>query len=707
MVGLSLRARLRVLVFAASVAGAIVALSVGIPMALTALIKALEGEAELSALLWAERIDKQEFARIAADPTPTTAECAKLQADAARVLEAGAVLSVAPANAYGLVKTRSAATTGVDILFSAKPRGGRDWVAPGTPYNLIGDAGRVIPLDRNSSGVFDDQWGQWISGFVPVRAEDGTVLGLLGVDLPYRVVEEQASVLLVRASLITLVAALVAGLVADRIAVRFLAPLARMRQFVAKVGRGETQAPLPETGSPDLVGVARELNNMAEHLREREALKSTAAAFSVVARTSQARFDAVSEAGRELNEVQDADVLLERVLAIARRILNCDGGIIYLRQGAELVMATIQAESLEMRGAPSGTPLMWSGSWMKAISGGVVWHVASSGRTLLEEDAYGIGSDRPYFFDKTFDQQYQFRTRAIMAIPLRTAAGASLGVLVMFNPVVATDDGFRSFSADDLAVAEQFASLAAVGIERAQLMRGVIMRMVRMSEVHDPSETGAHVQRVASCAVAIYEGWAAKREIGSAQLNRTRDVLRLAAMVHDVGKVGIPDAILKKPGKLSSSEFARVKMHTIIGAKLFESRATPFDVAAADVALHHHERWDGAGYPGPVQLQTIPGTLDAIEGIPLPTAGLKGEEIPLFARIVCLADVFDALSSRRQYKEAWPLEKVLEEIRRSAGGHFDPELVAILLSRIEVIKELARRFQTDRPVTEETNGDRA
>jgi response regulator RpfG family c-di-GMP phosphodiesterase len=134
-----------------------------------------------------------------------------------------------------------------------------------------------------------------------------------------------------------------------------------------------------------------------------------------------------------------------------------------------------------------------------------------------------------------------------------------------------------------------------------------------------------------------------------------------------------------------------MKQHTVLGAQLFLGGQSDFDDAAAKVAFTHHERWDGNGYPGYVDIHTgkpDPGHLDP-EGLPL---GKKGEDIPLFGRIVALADVYDALSSARIYKEAWDESEVLATIEKEAGYHFDPELVEIFFSSIDMIKSIQNRY---------------
>src|SRR6185369_1478444 len=170
---------------------------------------------------------------------------------------------------------------------------------------------------------------------------------------------------------------------------------------------------------------------------------------------------------------------------------------------------------------------------------------------------------------------------------------------------------------------------AANAVERAKLTRGIIHRMNKMAELRDPKETGSHVNRVASYSVAIYEAWANKKGLPMTEIDRNRDLLRLAAMLHDVGKVAISDVILKKPGRFTPEEYEIMKQHTLFGAQLFGEMYSDIDAVAMDVTLNHHERWDGNGYPGhldPLTGITLPGYEDA-DGR---ARGKKGEEIPLF-----------------------------------------------------------------------------
>lgn len=219
--------------------------------------------------------------------------------------------------------------------------------------------------------------------------------------------------------------------------------------------------------------------------------------------------------------------------------------------------------------------------------------------------------------------------------------------------------------------------------------------MARMAETRDPTETGPHVKRVSAVSLEILDGWQARHPQEPRKAAIQREFLESAAILHDVGKVGVSDLVLNKPGKLDEAEYATMKHHSVLAAALL-SDDDDYERHARDVALRHHERWDGKGYPGAADIASAKGDILALRDLPLPAAGLLGEQIPLFARIVSIADVFDALSSRRAYKEPWPEAKVVQTIRDESGRAFDPELVEIFLERIDRIRAAWARHP-DRP----------
>lgn len=182
-------------------------------------------------------------------------------------------------------------------------------------------------------------------------------------------------------------------------------------------------------------------------------------------------------------------------------------------------------------------------------------------------------------------------------------------------------------------------------LELAQLE--TLQRLALAAEYRD-DDTGLHTRRVGHCCARIAE------ELGLS--SQEVDLLQRAAPLHDVGKIGVPDSILLKPGKLTAEEFEVIKQHTVIGAKILSGSRSPWLQMAEEIALTHHERWDGCGY-----------------------ARIEGDRIPLVGRIVAVADVFDALTHERPYKKAWSLEDAVQEIKAQSGQQFDPQVVEAFL----------------------------
>ena len=197
--------------------------------------------------------------------------------------------------------------------------------------------------------------------------------------------------------------------------------------------------------------------------------------------------------------------------------------------------------------------------------------------------------------------------------------------------------------------------------ELRQTRLQIVQRLGRAAEYKD-NETGLHVIRMSHFAqrLALAAGcspaWA-------------EDLLNAAPM-HDVGKIGIPDAVLRKPGPLDASEWDTMRRHPEIGAEIIGQHPSGVLQLAREIALAHHEKWDGSGYPN----------------------GLAGEAIPLSARIVAVADVFDALTTRRPYKEPWPVQEAMDHITAQAGKHFDPALVALFIPLLPQLLEIRAQW---------------
>ncbi|MCD4667056.1 MAG: response regulator [Sulfurimonas sp.] len=193
----------------------------------------------------------------------------------------------------------------------------------------------------------------------------------------------------------------------------------------------------------------------------------------------------------------------------------------------------------------------------------------------------------------------------------------------------------------------------------------ISIRLGRASEFRD-LETGGHIKRMSHYSKLLAKLYGLSDE--------ECELILYAAPLHDIGKVGIPDSILLKPGRFEDNEFEIMKQHAVLGAKMLEG-AEQFPVLKAGhiIALEHHEKWDGSGYPH----------------------AKSGEDIHLYARIIAIADVFDALSSKRCYKEPMPLEKVLSIMENDSGTHFDPDLVKLFLDNLDKFLEIKEKYKDD------------
>ena len=401
------------------------------------------------------------------------------------------------------------------------------------------------------------------------------------------------------------------------------------------------------------------------------------------------KINKVMKLGVELTEVKDVDVLLERILHEARKLVNADAGSIYIKESDKLKFSYTQNDTQQKRLAP-GKKLIYSTFSIPINNKSIAGYVANTGETLNLHDVYKLQAGLPFSFNRSYDDLSGYRTQSMLTPPLKTNRGDTIGVLQLINGKDAKSKVVPFWKKDEPLILH-FANMAAVAIERAQMTRTMILRTIKMAELRDPKETGSHVNRVASYAIVLYETWAVQQGISPEEVDKNRDILRMAAMLHDVGKVAIADAILKKPGRLDETEREVMQQHTIMGARLFADQYSDFDEAAAVVALNHHEKWDGTGYPGHVSFLDGKAVAGYTNGDGTARAK-KGEEIPLFGRIVALADVYDALSSRRSYKEPWDEAQVLDELKAGSGKHFDPELVETFFNCIDTIRSIAERY---------------
>lgn len=198
----------------------------------------------------------------------------------------------------------------------------------------------------------------------------------------------------------------------------------------------------------------------------------------------------------------------------------------------------------------------------------------------------------------------------------------------------------------------------------SQLKEALVSALEMLSEAgtYNDEDTGSHMWRMADYCAVLARGlhWS----------ESDVENIQLAAPMHDTGKIGIPDSILKAPRKLTAEEWEIMRQHPTIGADILSKSQAPLFQMAADIALAHHEKWDGSGYP----------------------SGLQGKDIPIVARVVALADVFDALTMERSYKKAWTFEEAYQYIRENAGIYFDPELVETFIAQDKEIRAIKAKW---------------
>ena len=295
---------------------------------------------------------------------------------------------------------------------------------------------------------------------------------------------------------------------------------------------------------------------------------------------------------------------------------------------------------------------------------GIAGVVASTGQPLIINDPY---SDPR--FDKEVDKKTGYRTYGIIALPIRNSNGKMIGVVQVLN----SRTPLKKFTQKDqqhLVLAASYAGnqLEAVLLQEEidNTQKEIIFTLAETGEMRS-KETGNHVKRVAehSRLLGHFCGFSDTETM----------LLKTASPLHDIGKIAIADSILLKNGPLTDEERDIMKHHTTLGYGMLKHSDRKVFTTAADIALHHHEKWDGTGYP----------------------AGLKGEETSLHGRITAIADVFDALASPRVYKEPWKKDKIITLFGEESGKHFDPHLIALFLDNFNEFWDISVSLRDDAP----------
>jgi len=365
------------------------------------------------------------------------------------------------------------------------------------------------------------------------------------------------------------------------------------------------------------------------------------------------------EVGKTISTSLNLVETLDKVIFQAQTVMDCEASSVFLidEETNELYFFVTQGEK---------------GEQIKEIrlkmGEGIAGQCALTNKPILVPD-----TSKDERFCKRVDDESKFVTRNLIACPLRFK-GKVIGVLEVLNK-----KGDLSFNEHDVELLEAVGNLAVNAIENARLYENIsklyLSTVKVLSAAMDAKDqyTHGHSERVALYSTSI------AKKLGFSE--KHIESLNFAALLHDIGKIGVRDAILCKPGKLTDEEYAIMKMHPVRSADILQK--IDFFKNILPWVKHHHERYDGRGYPD----------------------GLKEEEIPLEARIIAVADAFDAMTSHRAYRKGLPLEVALQEIERCSGSQFDPKIAKAFIEVFheeleEVIETLTTRFQEQEKIKE-------
>lgn len=362
------------------------------------------------------------------------------------------------------------------------------------------------------------------------------------------------------------------------------------------------------------------------------------------------------DVGVNLAADHDCSHTLGAILREARGLSGAQAGTLYILKNGVIHFGVAQNEQLD---AAEASRLL-EVRQVPLNDATQVGYVAGTGETVNIADAHQLPSGVPYRMLFDFDEK-KYRTQSVLAIPL-TFCGPCIGVLQLFN---CKGDGGKivSFPAPEKSGLSSLAAMAAVTIHNMlyldHLKATQLETLIRLSVVAEfrSGNLLSHIRRVSRTSAILAE------TIGLAP--NEVELIHAASPMHDIGMISVPDSILSKIGQLSMNERGIMQNHTIVGAQILGEPSNELLAMGRDVTMTHHERWDGEGYP----------------------RGLAGEKIPLCGRIVALADVLDALLSRRPFDAAFSLSKWLEIIRAEDGRHFDPKLVAAFAKSVDRILE--------------------
>ncbi len=364
---------------------------------------------------------------------------------------------------------------------------------------------------------------------------------------------------------------------------------------------------------------------------------------------AQEKLNLLVEFGKQLASETRLDKLLELIASRIQRIIGAKRCFIFIKD--------------EKRGEfwskiASGKGLKYTEVHLPINGNSIPALVAKTGHTVNMPDAYEDNR-----FSRELDLITGFKTSSLLAVPLKDKEGKLLGIFQLNNK---TDN--TPFDKKDEGLLKLLASLASGNIEIATLYEEVqlsnletIYRLAITAEYRDQYDTRTHLLNISRICGLLASA------LGFQQ--KDADTIRNASLLHDIGKVAIPDHILLKPDKLTPEEYTKMKTHTIYGGRILEGAKSKLLETAYKMSLFHHEKFDGTGYPH----------------------GLSGQEIPVEARILAVADVFDALCMKRVYKEAWDSNSAYKYIEEHSGTEFDPAVVAAFKETYSEIEAFYRK----------------
>lgn len=358
------------------------------------------------------------------------------------------------------------------------------------------------------------------------------------------------------------------------------------------------------------------------------------------------------------NLFDDLHTVIELMLTEARDATRADGGTFYLVTHDEerLKIAFFQNDTLSHGQTNSRDRYMNVEIPISETS--IAGFVAKSKRVLNIPNVAEIPNDVPYSFNRSLDESSGYDTVSMLTVPVIGVGGKVIAVLQLINSL-GESGAPKAFDEAEALYAEMLAFQSTPYLTRSFMARRLLEKILKISSMRDPHESIAHVERVGSFAAEIYERWAIAHGVQSEEMTAEKDTLYLAAMLHDVGKLLIPDEIIKKGEELTDEERETMKTHCVLGAKMYEDAESPLEQLAQQIALFHHQMWDGSGYTGD---PAIPNR--------------SGSEIPIYARITTVANELDEAIIKLSKDDGWKIEDALAEIERGSGTDFDPEVVA-------------------------------